>query len=64
VDSPVATLSKRGTWDFGLFYERGTDRFEIFLLDQGLVDAFSKLTGQHRQVLPQESEVGFVGNAR
>ena len=54
VDSPVATLSKRGTWDFGLFYERGTDRFEIFLLDQGLVDAFSKLTGQHRQVLPQE----------
>ena len=54
VDSPVATLSKRGTWDFGLFYERGTDRFQIFLLDQGLVDAFSKLTGQHRQVLPQE----------
>jgi hypothetical protein len=54
VDSPVATLSKRGTWDFGLFYERGTDRFEIFLLDQGLVDAFSKLTGQHRAVLPRE----------
>ena len=54
VDSPVATLSKRGTWDFGLAYERGTDRFEIFLLDQGLVDAFSKLTGQHRAVLPRE----------
>jgi len=54
VDSPVATLSKRGTWDFGLFYERGTDRFEIFLLDQGLVDAFSKLTGEHRTVLPRE----------
>ncbi|MBP7748084.1 MAG: hypothetical protein KA383_18375 [Phycisphaerae bacterium] len=54
VDSPVATLSKRGTWDFGLFYERGTDRFEIFLLDQGLVDAFSKVTGERRQVLPRE----------
>lgn len=54
VDSPVATLSKRGTWDFGLFYERGTDRFEIFLLDQGLVDAFSKIGGQHRAVLPRE----------
>jgi hypothetical protein len=54
VDSPVATLSKRGTWDFGLFFERGTDRFEIFLLDQGLVDAFSKVMGQHRTVLPRE----------
>ena len=54
VDSPVATLSKRGTWDFGLFYERGTERFEIFLLDQGLVDAFSKITGQHRTLLPRE----------
>lgn len=54
VDSPVATLSKRGTWNFGLFYERSTDRFEIFLLDQGLVDAFSKLTGQQRTVLPRE----------
>jgi len=54
VDSPVATLSKRGTWDFGLFYERGTDRFEIFLLDQGLVDAFSKATGQRHAVLPRE----------
>jgi hypothetical protein len=54
VDSPVATLSKRGTWNFGLFYERGTDRFEIFLLDQGLVDAFSKVSGMRREVLPQQ----------
>jgi hypothetical protein len=54
VDSPVATLSKRGTWDFGLFYERATDRFEIFLLDQGLVDAFSKVSGLRREVLPQQ----------
>ena len=54
VDSPVATLSKRGTWDFGLFYERDTDRFEIFLLDRGLVDAFSKATGARREILPGE----------
>ena len=54
VDSPVATLSKRGTWDFGLGYERGTDQFEIFLLDQGLVDAFNKVTGKHHAVLPRE----------
>jgi len=54
VDSPVATLSKRGTWNFGLGYERGTDHFEIFLLDQGLVDAFNKVTGRHHAVLPRE----------
>jgi len=54
VDSPVATLSKRGTWDFGLFYERGTDRFEIFLLDQGLVDALNKITRERRRLLPRE----------
>jgi hypothetical protein len=55
VDSPVATLSKRGTWDFGLFYERGTDRFEIFLLDQGLVEAFNKATRTRRELLPGEA---------
>ena len=54
VDSPVATLSKRGTWNFGLFYERSTDRFEIFLLDQGLVEAFDQVTGTRRTVLPRE----------
>jgi hypothetical protein len=52
VDSPVATLSKRGTWNFGLAYTRGTDRFEIFLLDRGLVDAINKLTQQRRDLTP------------
>lgn len=54
VSSPVATLSKRGTWNFGLFYERGTDRFSIFLIDNGLVDAFNRTTGRRRQVLPSQ----------
>lgn len=54
IDCPVATLSKRGTWNFGLFYERGTDRFEVFLLDQGLVDAFNRVTRERREVLPGE----------
>jgi hypothetical protein len=54
VDSPVATLSKRGTWNFGLAFERGTDRFEIFLLDYGLVDALSKITGERRGLKPGE----------
>ncbi|MFO0839517.1 MAG: hypothetical protein U1D55_13455 [Phycisphaerae bacterium] len=52
VDSPVATLSKRGTWNFGLSYERATDHFGIFLLDRGLVDALKKATGESRSVLP------------
>jgi len=54
VESPVATLSKRGTWNFGLFYERSTDRFEIFLLDYGLVDAFSRITAEQRRLPPGE----------
>lgn len=54
IDSPVATLSKRGTWNFGLFYERGTDRFQVFLLDRGLVDVLNKLTAQRRGVQPGE----------
>jgi len=54
VASPVATLSKRGTWNFGLFYERGTERFQIFLLDHGLVEALHRITGERRNVLPGE----------
>ncbi len=55
VDSPVATLSKKGTWNFGMFYERGTDRFEIFLLDYGLVDALSKSSNEIRRLNPGEA---------
>lgn len=55
VDSPVATLSKKGTWDFGLYYERATDRFEIFLLDRGLVDALSRVTSELRELKPGEA---------
>lgn len=54
VDSPVATLSKRGTWNFTLYYERDTDIFEIGLLDRGLVQALSRITGRQRSVSPHE----------
>ncbi len=54
VDSPVATLSKRGTWGFTLYYERDTDYFEIGLADRGLVEAIDKLRDQRRQVRPRE----------
>jgi len=55
VESPVVTLAKRGTWDFGMSYERGTERFEVFLLERGLVDAMNELTGERRQLLPGEA---------
>jgi hypothetical protein len=48
IETPVATLSKRGTWDFGIFYERGTQRFEAFLLERGLVDVLNELTQERR----------------
>jgi hypothetical protein len=54
VDSPVATLSKRGTWGFTLFYERDTDFFDIGLTDRGLVEAINRLTQQRRTVNPKE----------
>ncbi len=54
VHSPVATLSKRGTWNFTLYYERDTDIFEIGLLDRGLVQALSRVSGQSRSVRPGE----------
>lgn len=52
VDSPVATLSKRGTWGFSLYYERDTNTFEIGLTDHGLVDALSRISAERRSVLP------------
>lgn len=54
VDSPVATLSKRGTWGFTLFYERDTDFFEIGLTDRGLIEIINKMTQQRRTLNPRE----------
>ena len=51
VDSADATLSKKGTWGFELFYSRD-GQFEIGLTDYGLVEALSKITGERRDVLP------------
>lgn len=54
VDTPVATLSKKGTWNFGAYYERGTERFEFFLLDRGLIEVLDRMSGQSRQLTPGE----------
>lgn len=54
VDCPVATLSKKGTWGFSLFYERDSDVFEIGLTDRGLVEALRVQSGQRRELRPGE----------
>ncbi len=47
IDTPVATLSKRGTWDFqAAYYRDGSWRFSGPVV--GLTEALYKLTGQRR----------------
>ncbi|QOJ15730.1 MAG: hypothetical protein HRU75_14245 [Planctomycetia bacterium] len=55
VDSPVATLSKRGTWNFGLSFDRGTERFEVFLAEHGLVEALRSATSERRTLQPGQA---------
>ena len=51
IDAGVATLSKRGTWGFGVF--KGRDGFvDFYLRDRGLVDIMFKQTGQRRLLMP------------
>ncbi len=52
IETPTATLSKKGTIDFGIEYEPSTGRFRIFLAREGLVEALNKLTQERRLVLP------------
>ncbi len=55
IDSPVATLSKRGTWNFSLWVERGTGRFEAKLADRGLLEILHKATGRTQFVAMKQS---------
>ncbi len=48
VDSPVATLAKRGTEGWEMQVEAGTGRFRISLAEYGLVEAIQKLRGAQR----------------
>jgi hypothetical protein len=57
VDSPVATLAKRGTEGWEMDVEAGTGRFRVSLAEYGLVEAIQKLGGgrtQSRDVRPGE----------
>lgn len=52
IQTPVATLTKRGTWGFGLEYEAVTGRFRAFLADRGLIDVMNQLTNQRQSLAP------------
>jgi hypothetical protein len=54
INSPSATLSKRGTWGFEMWVERGTGRFSARLADRGLVEILQKSTGRRQQIRPQQ----------
>ncbi len=52
IQTPTATLSKRGTRDFGIEYDPSTGRFQAWLGGEGLVEAINWLTAQSRLVRP------------
>lgn len=52
IETPTATLSKRGTMDFGISYEPSNRRFRIFLDKDGLVEAMKHTTNESRFVRP------------
>ncbi len=50
IETPVATLTRRGTWNFGIEYEAVTGRFRMFVDEHGLIEALNQLTRQRRLV--------------
>ncbi len=52
IQTPTATLSKRGTWDFRLEYEAVTGRFRASLAEEGLIEMFNQHNQQSMSVGP------------
>lgn len=52
IATPTATLSKRGTHDFGMEYEPSTGRFRVFLTQQGLVEVLNRVTNARQSIAP------------
>lgn len=50
IATPTATLSKKGTMDFGIEYEASTGRFKIDLAREGLVQALNRITNESRNL--------------
>lgn len=51
VDSTVATLTKRGTWGFRMFVERGSGRYDISLAEAGMVEVLNNITRQRQSIV-------------
>ena len=54
IDTPVATLSKRGTRGIRVFFERGTERLDVSLAEEGLLELYSRITGRTITIQPGE----------
>lgn len=54
IETPVATVTRRGTWDFEIEYEAVTHRFRITGPEQGLIDALNQLTNQRQSLTSDE----------
>ncbi len=52
VDSTVATLTRRGTWGFRLFVERGTGRYVASLADEGMIQILNDITRERQTLYP------------
>lgn len=52
IQTPTATLSKRGTWDFRIEYEAVTGRFRASLAEEGLIELFNQRNQQSMSVGP------------
>lgn len=52
IQTPTATLSKRGTFEMVFEYEASTGQFRASLSEQGLISILSRLTGMERTVAP------------
>lgn len=55
IRSPNATLSKRGTWGFRFWVERGTGRWQMSLSERGLIEAIQNNSSQRRVVYPGQT---------
>jgi hypothetical protein len=68
IDSPNATLARRGTHDFGIYSERMTRRFTVSLAGDGLVQALNHLSNQYRTVYARqqvtEAMVRWINQAK
>jgi hypothetical protein len=54
IATPVATLTRRGTWNFGVEYDPSTRNFRMFVDEHGLAEVLNQLTNQRREISSNE----------